>query len=353
LFQNQVTEMKTRSLLSVLILLAASATAMAAEGGLGTGMVNPGYHEPPAWFKSSFMDLQEDLAEAKAEQKRLILYFYQDGCPYCAKLLSVNWQDPKIVKKTRRNFDVIAINMWGDREVTDFSGNTLSEKRFAELNKVMYTPTLLLLNEKGDVALRINGYYPPEKFSAALDYVADKKENRLAFSDYYQEQGNDKASSRMHRDSNYLSKPYNLTARARGSQKPLLVLYEQRWCAPCDEMHDDIFQRQETRKYLQKFDIAQLDRWGKDEVITPTGKQTTALKWAHQLKVNYAPSLIFFDSDGKEVFRIEAYLKAFHVQSVLDYVSSGAYKTQPNLQRFIQSRADAMREKGIEVDLMK
>ena len=348
-----VTKMNARLLLTVLILFTTPVMAVAAEGGLGADLVNPGYHEPPAWFKSSFMDLQEDLAEARAGQKRLILYFYQDGCPYCAKLLSVNWKDPKIVKKTRNNFDVIAVNIWGDREVTDFSGRTLSEKRFAEINKVMYTPTLLLLNEKGEVALRINGYYPPEKFSAALDYVAAKKENSLAFSDYYKENSDNKASNKLHRGSNYLNKPYNLTHQARGGDKPLLVLYEQRWCAACDELHDDILQREETRKYLNKFDIAQLDRWSKDEVVTPAGKHTTALDWAHQLKINYAPSMIFFDNNGQEVFRIEAYLKAFHVQSVLDYVSSGAYKTQPNLQRFIQSRADAMREKGIEVDLMK
>ena len=345
--------MKRASILLLWIFAAGSLLAAEGDDGLSSGMVNPGYVEKPAWFKHSFLDLKEDIWEASAEGKRVILYFYQDGCPYCAKLLSVNWKDPKIVKKTRNNFDVIAVNIWGDREVTDFSGRTLSEKRFAEINKVMYTPTLLLLNEKGEVALRINGYYPPEKFSAALDYVAAKKENSLAFSDYYKENSDNKASNKLHRGSNYLNKPYNLTHQARGGDKPLLVLYEQRWCAACDELHDDILQREETRKYLNKFDIAQLDRWSKDEVVTPAGKHTTALDWAHQLKINYAPSMIFFDNNGQEVFRIEAYLKAFHVQSVLDYVSSGAYKTQPNLQRFIQSRADAMREKGIEVDLMK
>lgn len=337
----------------LLLLLFYWSPSQAAGDKLGEDMVNPGYHEPPDWFKTSFLDLREDLSEANAEKKRLIFYFYQDGCPYCAKLLSVNWSDPQIVKTTRKHFDVIAINLWGDREITDFKGNTMTEKQFAERNKVMYTPTLLMFDEKGKVALRINGYYPPKKFSAALDYVADHKEGQIAFSDYFHETDSKNTSSSLHRESAYLSKPYDLRAKAREGSKPLMVLYEQRWCAPCDEMHKDIFPRQETQKYLKKFDIAMLDRWGKDKLITPSGEHTTALKWAHELKVNYAPSMIFFDASGKEVFRIEAYLRAFHVQSVLDYVSSGAYKTQPNLQRFIQARADAMREKGIEVDLMK
>ena len=60
-----------------------------------------------------------------------------------------------------------------------------------------------------------------------------------------------------------------------------------------------------------------------------------------------------FDNTGKEVFRTEAYLKSFHVQSSLDYVLSGAYRTQPSFQRFIQARAEALEAQGIHIDLME
>jgi hypothetical protein len=36
----------------------------------------------------------------------------------------------------------------------------------------------------------------------------------------------------------------------------------------------------------------------------------------------------------------------------MDYVSSGAYKTQSNFQRYVDQRADQLREQGIEVNLM-
>jgi thioredoxin-related protein len=38
--------------------------------------------EVPAWFKETFLDIREDVREAAAEGKRLLLYFGQDGCPY-------------------------------------------------------------------------------------------------------------------------------------------------------------------------------------------------------------------------------------------------------------------------------
>ena len=66
-------------------------TAAWGESELASGLVNPGFHEQPAWFKHSFLDLKDDIWEAAAEQKRVILYFYQDGCPYCAKLLRENF----------------------------------------------------------------------------------------------------------------------------------------------------------------------------------------------------------------------------------------------------------------------
>ena len=337
----------------LLISLLSGFVSAAEENKLSEGMENPGYHEPPAWFKSSFMDLGEDLSEANESKKRIILYFYQDGCPYCGKLLSVNWQQKDIVKKTRQNFEVIAINLWGDKEVTDFDGKTMTEKQFSENKRVMYTPTLLLLNEQGKVALRINGYYPPKKFSAALDYVAQKRDTKMAFSEYYKDAASKGSSKQLHSSTTYLSRPYHLSAKARNSNKPLLVLYEQRFCAHCDEIHKDIFKRPESQKLLEKFDVVLLDRWGKSTVRTPKGDNTTALKWANQLKINYAPSLVFFDNKGNEVFRTEAYLKSFHIQSVLDYVSSEAYKTQPNLQRYIQARAEALEAKGVHVDLMR
>lgn len=42
-----------------------------------------------------------------------------------------------------------------------------------------------------------------------------------------------------------------------------------------------------------------------------------------------------------------------HLASSLDYVASGAYRSQPEFQRFIEARAAALRAKGEQVELMK
>ncbi|MDH5218722.1 MAG: thioredoxin, partial [Gammaproteobacteria bacterium] len=59
------------------------------------------------------------------------------------------------------------------------------------------------------------------------------------------------------------------------------------------------------------------------------------------------------DQTGKEIIRTEAYFKSFHVQSVMDYAASGAYKEQPSFQRFISKRAEKLEAQGVHIDLME
>lgn len=342
---------KHLTLLTCAALLGLQNFGNAAEPVLEPGMVNPGYHEKPAWFKNSFLDIREDVRDAAKGSKRLILYFYQDGCPYCKLLIEDNFGQRRIAETTQRLFDAIAINMWGDRDVIDFKGETITEKAFAASLKVMFTPTLLFLDEKGDIVLRVNGYYPPEKFLAALEYVGQRKETELSFRDYYAKRAPTPTQGTLHKNPSFIQPPYRLTKLAAKSAKPLLVLFEQKRCAECDELHLDIFKRPETRRLLKRFNVVLLDMWSNAAVQTPGGQATKANQWARTLDIKYAPTLVFFDG-GQEVFRTEAYLKEFHIQSVLDYVASRAYRSEPNFQRYIEHRAAKLREQGVKIDLM-
>jgi thioredoxin-related protein len=346
--------MKQILIITLLLVLGQSAMVQAkTEAPLDQGMVNPGYEEQPAWFKSSFLDLGEDVTEAAEEGRRVLLYFYQDGCPYCAKLLQDNFGQRTISEKTQKHFDVITVNMWGDREVTDLQGQVMTEKSFAVSMKVMFTPTLLFLNEQGEVLLRINGYYAPHKLDLALDYVAGRYEKQGAFRDYLAQNNPAPASGKLHVQPEYLRPPYQLNTIVKLGKKPLMVLFEQKQCVACDELHEDILMRPESRALSDQFQVVLFDTWSETPVITPDGKRETTKAWARRLNIQYTPSMVFFNNQGQEVFRTEGYLKTFHVQSVMEYVLSGAYQTEPEFQRFVEARADALREQGIEVDLMK
>jgi thioredoxin-related protein len=322
----------------------------AGETELTPAMVNPGHEEQPDWFKVSFLDLYEDIAEASDENKRLMVYFFQDGCPYCKILLEDNFGQREITEKTRKYFDVVTLNIWGDREVT-VGDKVMTEKEFAAALKVQYTPTLIFFDENKKAVYRANGYYPPEKFDVVLDYVGQKKERELGFQDYLAQVAPQPASGKLHTEVTNVASIGNLQA-ALEKDKYLLVIFGQKQCATCDELHLDILQRDESKKLLERLNVAVIDLWSQREIVTPDGSKQKIADWAKKLDIKYAPSLVYFNDRGEEVFRSDAYLRAFHVQSVMEYVTTAAYREQPNFQRFIDARADHLREQGIEVNLM-
>lgn len=337
-------------LLALVVFLVAPPSFAKSEGQLGPAMVNPGHSEPPAWFKVSFLNLFDDIEEAAENNKRLMVYYYQDGCPYCKKLLEDNFGQKKIADKTQQYFDVVQINLWGDNEVI-VGDKTYTEKTFAEALKVQYTPTLLFFDENNKIVFRANGYYPPEKFSALLDYIGKKQESEISYQDYMIKTSPQPSTGRLHDEINTVSGGYDLQ-KANSKNKNMLVMFEQKKCDACDELHLDILKRKESLEQLSRFNVVVLDMWSDQKIVTPSGDKLSMRDWAKKLKINYAPSMVFFNTTGEEVFRSDGYLKAFHTQSIMDYVASGAYKTQSNFQRYIDTRADHLREQGIDVNLM-
>lgn len=305
----------------------------------------------PRWFSESFLDFRQDIQDAARQNKRLLIYFGQDGCPYCMKLMKVNFSQPDIVSKTRQNFVPVALNLWGDREVIWIDGRHMSEKELGVALKVQYTPTLLFFDEKGASVLRLNGYSPPEKFRLALDYVSRHREKQQSFTDFLAATTTINTGTRLTSESFFTAGSVDMPRLRKSSPKPVVVVFEQTACRECDEMHREAFQRTEIRQLLGRFTVVQADIIGTRKIVAENGKRLSERDWARKLSVVYAPSLVFFDQDGKEVFRAEGYLRPFHVASALDYVASGAYRDMLSFQRYIQKRADNLRAAGKPVDI--
>jgi len=306
----------------------------------------------PSWFKESFLDLREDLNEASSAGKRIMLFFHQDGCPYCNALVERNLAQKNIKEYMQKNFDVIAINMWGDREVTYVNGKQYSEKKLAEGLRVQFTPTLLFYDEKGKVVLRLNGYRAPERFMIELNYVAQKQEQKTTPREYIKAHHvSQKSSHEIHDEPFFIKGAIDLSKRNK--HKPYAVFFEQKDCPDCDTLHSKILPDPEIRGILSHFDVYQLDMWSKTPLLTADGKKITARDWAKQLSIEYAPSIVLFDSNDKEVIRSEAVFKLFHTAGILDYVKTGAYQKEPSFQRYLSTRADKIREQGKDVNIWK
>lgn len=108
-----------------------------------------GLHKQP-WFSVTFKDVKEDILAAKEAGKRLAIIVEQRGCIYCKKMHETVFSDPEVSKYISDNFLVVQFNMFGDEEVIDLDGKTLTEKTAARRWGLAFTPTVMFLPENPD-----------------------------------------------------------------------------------------------------------------------------------------------------------------------------------------------------------
>jgi thioredoxin-related protein len=121
--------------------------------------------EMPDWFAETMLDARGEAADAAKAGKRLMLYFWLEGCPYCERMTAVTFRDAAVLERLKRGFVPVGVNVRGDRDVAWTDGATLSDK-------VRGTPTLVFLDGQGAIVLRLTGYLAPAEFARALDSLS-------------------------------------------------------------------------------------------------------------------------------------------------------------------------------------
>ena len=156
-------------------------------------LTEDGLHRQP-WFIDSLLELPDDLAAATAGKKRFAILWELKGCPYCKKMHEVNFGKPEIENFVKERFDVLQLNFIGSREVTDFDGQKLSEKRLAAKYGVRGTPTFQFFpDDPADLTgkkpwdrevARLQGYVEPTPFLGTFRYVAERAYEKGSLNDF-------------------------------------------------------------------------------------------------------------------------------------------------------------------------
>ncbi|MDU8929076.1 thioredoxin family protein [Alisedimentitalea sp. MJ-SS2] len=166
----------------------------ATEGGVHVELGDDGLHKQP-WFLDSFLEMGDDLQTAADQGRNLLVIWEQNGCPYCRELHYVNFQKKQIVEFIQQHFDVIQLDMFGSREVMDFDGETLEERRLADKWGVQFTPTTMAFHgDKAGAAsvkeaevFRMPGYLRPFHYLSSLEYVVAKDYENQGFQRFLQD----------------------------------------------------------------------------------------------------------------------------------------------------------------------
>jgi len=137
-------------------------------------------------------DFPGEIAAAKEDGKRLVIMFHQAGCPYCDKMRTRVFTDPKVDGYYGQNFVMIESNIKGNLDVVTPAGKQMTESKMAKTYRIRATPVFLFFDKDGKEALRLTGFLDAELFVRAARYVVDevhKKPEKISFYRYLK-QGN-------------------------------------------------------------------------------------------------------------------------------------------------------------------
>ena len=323
------------------ILMISSITAHSAEGKIQGEVA----FTVPGWFKESFLEISEDISEAKENNKHVMLFMHIDRCPYCTRMLNENFIKGSNKALIKKHFDVIALNIRGDREIQWGEKTRYSEKSLARELKVHFTPTIVFLNGKGQKVYQMNGYRKASAFKHILNYVAQKQYTTLKLTDYIRQQ----------KESIYALRTHPLFEKMTDFSKykePLAVIFEDKSCAGCDEFHKEVLHHKTVLQELKKFRTIRLDAHSTKPIIDINGNRTTARDWAKKLKLDYRPGIILFD-EGEEITRADGRLYHFHFKELLRYVAEGFYLKFPTYLQYLGPRQKELLKSGINIDVSR
>ncbi|MBK1719670.1 thioredoxin family protein [Thiocystis violacea] len=319
-----VIALMTGALLSLPVLAQESAVTPPAVQGTPGRVIGGKMSSHPDWFKESFLDITEDVKEASETGKHLILIMEMNGCPYCAKMIEENFKTVPYRDFIQEKFDVIALNVHGDREVAIDADTSMTEKALAGHLGVTYTPTLLFLNAANEPVARVNGYRNVADFKRVLDYVAAKAYEERTLAEFLAAEPVEgryafRADSRIQ----------VIDDLSGVTDKPLAILFEDAACTACDALHDGHLADPKVDAALKDLVLTRLDARSDAPITAPDGSKTTARQLAEDLGIGYRPTLVLYDQ-GREIARIESQLYRYHFIGLLEYVGQRHYRKYPD-----------------------
>jgi thioredoxin-related protein len=257
-----------------------------------------------------------------------------------------NFKNAPYTDFIKEHFDVIALNVKGDREVALDEETTATEKEIAEILGVRYTPTLVFLGEDNQPVARVDGYRSVPELKLVLDYVREKAYTESSLAGYLDARKAEGVYS--FREHPRLERIADLS---QVKDRPVAVLFEDEACAACNDLHDGHLKDPAVDAALGKMAFVRLDAMSEDTIVDPAGAETTPRAWAAELGLTYRPAIVLFN-EGREIARIESMLYRYHFTGILEYVADRHYVRYPGGPfRYIDAKTAELTAAGEDVSI--
>ena len=130
-------------------------------------------------------------------------------------------------------------------------------------------------------------------------------------------------------NSEFLDLSDDLDAAISEGRKGLMVLFTTEGCSYCSVFIQKSLGDPEIAKLVQQnFGAIGMEIFDDTEMVSPWGKSLPVKVFAKQEGVMFSPTVLFYDTSGKQILRKTGYLSPERFQNTLDYVINGHYRSE-------------------------
>jgi len=118
-----------------------------------------------------WLSYAQTLEQAPKAGKPMLIFFNAPWCYICKKMQRLVFPDPQLSAYLNQRYLAVEVDV-------------TQEKRVAEVYKVNYLPTYIILTEQGKPALTLKGYFTSLQLLKALRFVAEGQHEKMTFQAY-------------------------------------------------------------------------------------------------------------------------------------------------------------------------
>lgn len=129
----------------------------------------------------NWMTFEEAINAQQLKPKKIFIDMYTDWCKWCKLMDKTTFEDPLIAEYINHNFYAVKFDAEFEGDI-EYKGKTYElvknsrQKPYHELaaylarNRLSY-PTMIFLNEKGEVIQPVPGYQDPKSFEVIMTFI--------------------------------------------------------------------------------------------------------------------------------------------------------------------------------------
>ncbi|NEW61509.1 thioredoxin fold domain-containing protein [Sulfurovum sp. bin170] len=116
-----------------------------------------------------------------------------------------------------------------------------------------------------------------------------------------------------------------ISADANRTNKHIMIFFHKDYCGYCNKMEENIESNNISKIIKKEFLLLSINR-DDDEIVTYQNFKGSNHKFAKALGIDFYPTLIFVDGNGRIVYDVIGYREENQISNILKYITKKSYK---------------------------